>query len=128
VADAMALPFPGSNFNTVCSVNILEKVPNPIRHLAEVDRVLVDRSGRFIFSDPFSWDESVSHPDSWIGGSPDGLNPGRGADAMRRLMGSEKTLFSPPLDIVEEGDISWKIRKTENLWEHITSQFLVGTR
>ena len=128
VADAMALPFPGSNFNTVCSVNILEKVPNPIRHLAEVDRVLADRSGRFIFSDPFSWDENVSHPDSWIGGSREGMNPGRGAAAIRRLMSSDTRLFNPPLEIVEEGDISWKIRKTENLWEHITSQFLVGTR
>ena len=128
VADAMALPFPGSNFSTVCSVNILEKVPNPVEHLMEVNRVLVDKAGRFIFSDPFSWDENVSHPDLWIGGSPDGANPGRGAAAMHRLMTSKESLFSPPLEIVEEGSVSWRIRKTENLWEHITSQFLVGTR
>ncbi len=128
VADALALPFPGSNFNTVCSVNILEKVPNPAGHLMEVNRVLTETAGRFIFSDPFSWDENVSHPDSWIGGSNDGPNPGRGAAAMYRLMTSDKNLFNPPLEIVEEGNVSWKIRKTENLWEHITSQFLVGTR
>jgi hypothetical protein len=47
---------------------------------------------------------------------------------MRRLMSSDKSLFNPPLEIVEEGDVSWKIRKTDNLWEHITSQYLVGTR
>jgi hypothetical protein len=82
----------------------------------------------FLFSDPFSWDENVSDPDSWIGGNIGGANPGRGSAVMRRLMSSEKNLFNPPLEIVEEGDVSWKIRKTENLWEHITSQYLVGTR
>lgn len=128
VADALALPFPSSHFNTVCSVNILEKVPNPLGHLMEVDRVLADRAGRFLFSDPFSWDESISPPDSWIGGNPDGANKGRGAAAMRRLMTSNRHCFNPPLEIAEEGNIAWKIRKTENLWEHITSQFLVGTR
>jgi len=128
VADAMALPFPKSNFNTVCSVNVLEKVPNPLRHLAEVNRVLADETGVFLFSDPFSWDETVSHPDSWVGGSHDGTNPGRGVTAMRRLMDSDNSLFNPPLKILEQGDVSWKIRKTENLWEHITSQFLVGAR
>jgi len=128
VADAMALPFPGKNFNAVCSVNILEKVPNPLRHLSEVNRVLTDNTGVFLFSDPFSWDETVSHPDSWIGGSRDGANPGRGIAAMRRLMSSGDSLFNPPLEILEEGDVAWKIRKTENLWEHITSQFLVGAR
>ena len=128
VADAMALPFAESNFNAACSVNVLEKVPDPFRHLAEINRVLSDKTGVFIFSDPFSWDENVSSPDSWIGGSPDGTNPGRGAAAMRRLMSSAKSLFSPPLEIAEEGSVSWKIRKTENLWEHITSQYLVGIR
>ena len=128
VADAMALPFPASHFNAACSINVLEKVPNPLRHLAEVDRVLADEKAVFIFSDPFSWDENVSHPDSWIGGSSDGANPGRGAAAMRRVMGSDNSLFKPPLEIIEEGDVSWKIRKTVNLWEHITSQFLVGAR
>jgi SAM-dependent methyltransferase len=128
VADAMALPFRTSDFNTVCSVNILEKVPDPMGHLTEVDRVLSEETGLFIFSDPFSWDENVSPPDLWIGGSANGANPGRGAAAMRRLMSSGKSLFSPALEIVEAGDVSWKIRKTENLWEHITSQFLVGAR
>ncbi len=43
VADALALPFPKSLFSAVSSVNILEKVPDPLRHLAEANRVLRKR-------------------------------------------------------------------------------------
>lgn len=128
VGDAMALPFADHLFSTASSVNILEKVPDPFRHLKEVNRVLACRNALFAFSDPFTWDETVSPADLWIGGSPDGLFSGRGIDGMRRLFSGEKGIFNPPMDILESGAVSWKIRKTENLREHIRSQFLVGTR
>jgi len=37
-------------------------------------------------------------------------------------------IFDPPLDIIDQGSVLWKIRKTKNLWEHINSEYLVGTR
>jgi hypothetical protein len=37
-------------------------------------------------------------------------------------------IFSPPFTIQETGSIQWKIRKTRNLWEQITSQFLIAKR
>ncbi len=55
VADALALPFPNCLFPTVSSINILEKVPHPIQHLTEINRVLTVENARFVFSDPFSW-------------------------------------------------------------------------
>lgn len=128
VADAMALPFADHLFSTASSVNILEKVPDPFQHLKEVDRVLVSQNALFAFSDPFSWDETVSSPDLWIGGGPCGPFTGRGIDGMRRLFSGEKDIFNPPFSILDQGAVSWKIRKTENLWEHIRSQFLVGVR
>lgn len=128
VADAMALPFADHLFSTASSVNILEKVPDPLQHLKEVDRVLASRNALFAFSDPFSWDETVSSPDLWIGGGPHGPFAGRGIDGVRRLLSGEKEIFHPPLSILDQGAVSWKIRKTENLWEHIRSQFLVSAR
>jgi SAM-dependent methyltransferase/uncharacterized protein YbaR (Trm112 family) len=130
VADALALPFPKHDFASIAAINVLEKVPDPIGHLTEVNRVLRKQESMFLFSDPFSWDPAFSAPELWLGGSNNGSNPysTRGIDTMRRLFAGEFKVFDPPFDIARQGDVSWKIRKTENLWEHITSQFLVGHR
>jgi len=129
VADALALPFRMQGFASVAAINVLEKVPDPLKHLREVNRVLAERESLFLFSDPFSWDPAFSPPERWLGGSNNGTPYSRrGIDTMRRLFAGEFGVFDPPLQIADQGDVSWKIRKTENLWEHITSQFLVGCR
>jgi len=130
VADALSLPFRRHDFASVAAINILEKVPEPLRHLAEVNRVLRPEQSMFLFSDPFSWDEAFSAPERWLGGGNNGSSPysKRGIDTMRRLFAGEFGVFDPPLEIASQGDVFWKIRKTENLWEHITSQFLLGCR
>jgi len=128
VADAMALPFQRTLFSTATSINVLEKVPQPLHHLANINHVLKDDNAMFVFSDPFSWDEAVSAPDVWLSGRTEGPYKGRGIDTISRLMTGDGGTFHPPFEILDQGDVGWKIRKTENLWEHITSQFLVGVR
>jgi SAM-dependent methyltransferase/uncharacterized protein YbaR (Trm112 family) len=128
VADALSLPFPKSLFSTVSSVNILEKVPDPLQHLAEANRVLREKDAMFLFSDPFSWDESVMDSGLWLGGKSDGRYSGRGVGNISRILEDGDGVFDPPLDIIEKKDIAWKIRKTANLWEHINSQSIVASR
>jgi SAM-dependent methyltransferase/uncharacterized protein YbaR (Trm112 family) len=128
VADAMALPFRSHCFATASSVNILEKVPDPARHLSEANRVMQKSCARFLFSDPFSWDESVSRSDLWLGGRNAGPFRGYGMDNICRLLEDPDGILSPGLSIREKGQVLWKIRKTRNLWEHITSQFIMAQR
>lgn len=128
VADALALPFNEQDFATVAAINILEKVPEPLDHLKEVNRVLQAESATFLFSDPFSWDEKISPPECWLGGNGSAHFSPRGIDTIHRIFSGEFGIFTPPFSIKTKGDVSWKIRKTENLWEYITSQFLVGHR
>ena len=128
VADAMALPFRSSRFATAGSVNILEKVPDPSRHFTEANRVMDKNSARFLFSDPFSWDETVSSPDQWLSGRTNGAFKGFGQENICRLLQERDGFFSPGFDIKKTGDVLWKIRKTRNLWEHITSQFIIAQR
>lgn len=128
VADALALPFRKQAFATTAAINLLEKVPDPLKHLKEINRVLRDRSAMFLFSDPFSWDETVSPPENWLGGNGNDPYSARGIDTLRRMFAGEFGVFDPPLSISVDGSVAWKIRKTENLWEHITSQYLVGRR
>jgi SAM-dependent methyltransferase len=128
VADALALPFRRGDFATVAAINLLEKVPDPLKHLMEVNRVMGEHGSTFLFSDPFSWDEAVSPPELWLSGNGNAQYSPRGIDTIRRLFSGEYGIFSPPLTITADGNVAWKIRKTENLWEHITSQYLLGTR
>ena len=128
VADAMALPFRTGRFDTAASVNILEKVPHPVQHLKEVNRILQKNPGNFLFSDPFSWDESVSDPDLWLSGRNSGPGKGRGMANICRIMAEDRDVFDPGFTIEATGDVLWKIRKTQHLWEHITSQFIFGRR
>jgi SAM-dependent methyltransferase len=128
VADALALPFRHGDFTTVAAINLLEKVPDPLKHLKEVNRMMRERESTFLFSDPFSWDEAVSPPELWLSGNGNAQYSSRGIDTIRRLFSGEYGIFTPPLTITADGNVAWKIRKTENLWEHITSQYLLGTR
>lgn len=128
VADALALPFPKNLFSTVASINVLEKLPRPIQHLQDVNKVLREENAMFVFSDPFSWDATISDPELWLSGRTEGKHKGRGIDNISRLFSGEDGIFDPPLEICEKGNVVWKIRKTENLWEHINSQFIVGER
>jgi len=128
VADALALPFRQRAFATTAAINLLEKVPDPLKHLMEINRVLKDDAAMFLFSDPFSWDEAVSPPECWLSGNGNSHYSARGIDTMRRLFAGEFGVFDPPLEIAADGDVAWKIRKTENLWEHIRSQYLIGRR
>lgn len=128
VADAMALPFRSDRFATASSVNILEKVPDPSVHFSEANRVMDKANARFLFSDPFSWDETVSSPNLWLGGRKEGPFKGFGMDNISRMLQDGRGLFSPAFSIQEKGCVQWKIRKTQNLWEHISSQFVIGQR
>lgn len=134
VADALALPFRSRKFATVAAINILEKVPDPLLHLKEINRMLSVEDATFLFSDPFSWDPAVSPPETWLSGNGNGSGNGacrysrRGIDTLRRMFAGEFGVFDPPLKITADGEVAWKIRKTAHLWEHITSQYLVGRR
>jgi SAM-dependent methyltransferase len=128
VADALALPFRPQTFATVTAINLIDKVPHPLKHLEEVNRVLRWQASAFLFSDPFSWDPGVAPPERWLGGNGNRHYNPRGIDTIRQLFSGKYGVFDPPLTISDSGDVLWKIRKTQNLWEHITSQYLIGQR
>ncbi len=56
-ADATALPFPDSEFGSVVSICVIEHIPDDVRVLREVARVLKP-GGKFIFSTPSAAFES----------------------------------------------------------------------
>jgi SAM-dependent methyltransferase len=128
VADVAAVPFPTDLFSGIATLNIVDKVPETILHLGEIDRVARGSGAQLLFSDPFSWSEDASAESQWLGGTGEGPHAGRGADNVAALIEGRYGLFAPPWKIEKQGSVWWKIRNHANHFELIRSCFIKARR
>jgi SAM-dependent methyltransferase len=128
VGDAQAVPFPMGLFSTAASLNLLDKVPSPMRHLEELNRIARRSGGQLLVSDPFSWSEEVSEMDEWLGGKRQGDFAGRGIDNLISCLRGEKCLSLLPWTVEGQGSMWWKIRNHENHFELIRSLWVKAGR
>ncbi len=128
VADVTALPFRRC-FTAVSSLNILDKVPAPLTHLAELNRVALESPAELLVSDPFSWSEEVAPRSAWLGGTEDGPYAGRGLDNVKRLL-TDGTLPFPwkPLTDTDTLTVRWRLRNHANHAEDIRSKGFCAER
>ena len=124
VGDAQALPFSGGSISSIASLNLVDKIPKPLLHLEEVNRISRSSVSQFLFSDPFSWSEENAREEDWLGGKSDGPGAGRGIDTVFSLLET----FAPPWRIEDRGRIWWKIRTHANHFELIRSCYLKAER
>lgn len=128
VGDAQALPFRSGAFAALSSLNIVDKVPKPMTHLAEINRVARTNEAQFLFSDPFSWSTEVAPEEDWLGGKPQGHFAGRGKDNIIALLEGKIGALSPVWMVDTHGHIWWKIRTHSNHFEMIRSCFIKASR
>ncbi|MFP3928040.1 MAG: Trm112 family protein [Desulfobacteraceae bacterium] len=128
VADAQTLPFSSGAFSTVSSLNIVDKVPKPLIHLKEADRVAAREKAQLLFSDPFSWSTEVALEEDWLGGKLSGEFQGRGLDNVVELMEGRKQGLGSRWKVEQSGHIWWKIRNHSNHFELIRSCFIKAAR
>ncbi len=128
VADALALPFRTGLFDSVSSLNIVDKVPDPLTHLQEINRVARPQSAQCLFSDPFSWSADVAPPSQWLGGTEEGEFAGRGHDNVMALLEGRLGKLSPTWQVQDHGKIRWKIRTHSNHYESIRSCYVKAIR
>ncbi len=128
VGDAQALPFRAGAFAGVSSLNVVDKVPKPLSHLAELNRLAQRQDAQFLFSDPFSWSTDVAREADWLGGKQNGHFSGRGQDNVIALLEGKIGGLSPLWKVTEEGHIWWKIRTHRNHFELIRSCFIKASR
>ncbi|MBT8421147.1 MAG: methyltransferase domain-containing protein [Gammaproteobacteria bacterium] len=126
VGDALRLPFGNSTVSSLSSLNLVDKVPSPLRHLHEMDRVTKDKDAQFLLSDPFSWSTDAADRDEWLGGKPDGPYAGKGLDNITRLL--EEGKRAPAWRTEKPGSVWWKIRTHTNHYELIRSCFVKASR
>jgi SAM-dependent methyltransferase len=82
VADALDLPFRAGRFATVVALNLVDRVPDPARALAELARVTAP-GGTLLVGSPYTWLTSFTPRTRWLGGLARDDVPVRGADAVR---------------------------------------------
>ncbi len=128
VGDALALPFRSTSFSALASLNIADKVPLPLKHLQEVNRVAREKDVQFVLSDPFSWSTEAAAEEEWLGGKETGPYAGRGIDNIIALLKGKDRLLAPAWRIARQGHVWWKIRTHANHFELIRSCFVKAER
>ncbi|HBN26207.1 MAG TPA: SAM-dependent methyltransferase [Desulfobacteraceae bacterium] len=128
VADALALPFSRKIFALVSSLNLLDKVPKPLTHLLEINRVAHEDNAGFLLSDPFSWSLDSAKKKDWLGGKKEGKYQGNGLKNVCSILTEKNGHLRPPWNLVKKGVQPWKIRNHQNHYEMIRSQFIVASR
>jgi SAM-dependent methyltransferase/uncharacterized protein YbaR (Trm112 family) len=128
VGDAHALPFRAASFSCIASLNLVDKIPRPLEHLREMNRLARIESCQILLSDPFSWSEQICPPEDWLGGTDGGKYPGSGLDNISGLLGGTDRFIAPPWTITARGAVWWKIRNHRNHFELIRSQYIRAER
>jgi len=128
VADALALPFRNGSATSLSSLNLVDKVPQPIRHLTEMNRVTRKTGAQFLLSDPFSWSEEAAAEADWLGGKTSGPYAGKGLDNVMAMLDGGQNRLPPQWDITSHGHIWWKIRSHANHFEQIRSCYVKAIR
>lgn len=128
VADALALPFRADSVSSLASLNLVDKVPRPLVHLEEMNRVTRKTGAQFLLSDPFSWSEEAAAELEWLGGKTTGPFAGRGLDNIIGLLKEDQNRLLPKWDVEKHGQMWWKIRTHENHFEQIRSCYVKAAR
>lgn len=128
VANALALPFRRKSIALFASLNLVDKVPSPIQHLREMNRVTCDMRAQFLLSDPFSWSTEAAPIEEWLGGKSDGRFAGKGLANVTALLSDDRGELAPAWRLDEPGSVWWKIRTHSNHFELIRSCFVHASR
>lgn len=128
IGDAQALPFRSGAFSVSASLNLIDKVPFPMKHLKEMNRVAKATGAQLLFSDPFSWSKDVAKEEDWLGGKTTGTYAGKGIENIIDLLRGRKRQLLPEWKIEKHGHVWWKIRTHCNHFELIRSCFVKASR
>ena len=128
VGDAHALPFRSGIFAGLASLNLVDKLPRPLQHLIELDRVARRNDAQALVSDPFSWSLEAAEEHHWLGGKTSHPFAGRGLDNITALLRGDQQALRTAWQIERQGHVWWKIRTHANHFELIRSCYIKACR
>ena len=78
-------------FDVVLLANLIDRLPNPRRCLAQLPK-LINRGGQLIIVSPYTWLEAYTPRKNWLGGTRRGGRAIRTLDTLREILVPDFTL------------------------------------
>lgn len=122
-ADACSLPADLAEFDAVLVANLLCRVPSPRAVLRQLrgSRALVRRGGIVVITSPYSWSETYTPQEAWLGGYE---RDGRRVTSFEGL----REMLEPDLELVAERELPLLIREHARKYQHVVSHATVWRR
>ena len=124
MADAHDLPFADQRFDLVTSLNLIDCLGDPARHLAELDRLLVT-DGRLALATPYDWSANATAAGGWIGGHSQRAADGGAAEPRARALFGGPHMPRVRLSAEVHG-LPWQLRVHDRSTMHYQTHLLVG--
>jgi len=124
VGDACALDDSLRGYDLVLAANLLCRVPRPAALLARFsdgERALVRPGGLLVLTSPYTWLESFTPREEWIGGKAEDGAPLASKDALARAL-------RPAFSLVREEELPLLIREHRRKFQLIVSHATVWRR
>ncbi|MCB9654928.1 MAG: 5-histidylcysteine sulfoxide synthase [Deltaproteobacteria bacterium] len=123
-ADACALPADLGSFDAVLLANLLCRLPNPMALLRRLSgpQALVKPGGFLALFSPYSWLETFTVPEKWLGGySRDGRDI-RSATTLERFLSNEG------FELIRSEDVPLVIREHQRKYQYIVTHAMLWRR
>ena len=120
-ADAANLKDRFSGYDLVFAGNLIDRMVNPARFLTTIHERL-NPGGLLILASPYTWLESFTKKDLWIGGYRKDGEPYSTLEGLSELLGPHFRMLDAPRDV------EFVIRETRRKFQHAISQLTVWQR
>jgi SAM-dependent methyltransferase len=91
IGDAMQLPAELGRFDVVLLANLIDRLDDPVRCIAQLASI-VHAGGQLIITSPYTWLEEFTPVEHWLGGFERAGNKVETFDALCRLLEPDFTL------------------------------------
>ncbi|MCB9731316.1 MAG: methyltransferase domain-containing protein [Deltaproteobacteria bacterium] len=111
VGNALELPLRDACADVALAANLVDSIRDPLRLIAELDRVLRP-GGLLVLTSPFAWDDRITPPEAQLGGSTIPAFAAMGSEAALAaiLRGETPWLSHLRYAILETRDVPWTLR------------------
>ena len=115
VGDALNLPLSLGSFDLVLAANLVDRVPDPIKLLAELKR-LIRPNGHAILASPYTWLEEFTPRENWL------------AHASEQTLNRVQRLLEPELSLIAVKELPFLIREHTRKFQWSVAQASVWKR
>jgi putative 4-mercaptohistidine N1-methyltranferase len=118
--DAQALPAELGAFDVVLAANLIDRLREPARFLAQLSR-LVKAGGQLVITSPYTWLPEFTDPAQWLGGYVTGGSPRTTLDGLKAALDADFTL-------VRTADLPFLIREHARKFQWSVAQASIWRR